>query len=319
MKTLRLFKFIFKKILLILIKILKLTPITQKPIDMFIQNWLGFPFNTKSYYSPIPDMDLILRDKLKIHKESFVDTKNFNMDTLPEQILLLKKLLFFSNEISSRKHYLLSEEKGFGQGYGEIESYVYYSMIRHFKPKKIIEVGGGLSTYYAIRAIEKNKLEKNKSTQLICIEPFPFDELKNNKHSINLIEKKVQEVDSTIFKDLEEGDFLFIDSSHVGKVGSDVSHILLNIIPNLPKNCFIHFHDMYLPFTTTPDNHKIFNESCFWNEILIVSNFLNFNYNYKVIQSQSILHHLEPEKFKNTFPSYDPKINFPSSMWIQKI
>ena len=191
-------------------------------------------------------------------------------------------------------------------------------MIRKFKPKRIIEIGGGISTHYAIQAISQNQNENNKFCELTCIEPYPFDELRKCRDKINLIEKKIQDVEMSTFEKLDEGDFLFIDSSHVGKIGSDVNHIMLNIVPSLPQKSYIHFHDMYLPYTTTPEDHKVFNASCIWNEILIVSSFLNFNKEYKVIQSQSIMHHRDPEKFNKSFPSYNPKINFPSSMWVYK-
>ena len=34
-----------------------------------------------------------------------------------------------------------------------------------------------------------------------------------------------------MFDELEANDILFVDSSHVSKVGSDVNHVLFNVLP----------------------------------------------------------------------------------------
>jgi hypothetical protein len=47
---------------------------------------------------------------------------------------------------------------------------------------------------------------------------------------------------------LEDGDVLFIDSTHTVKTGSDCVHIYLRLLPNLTKRVLIHVHDIFLPF-----------------------------------------------------------------------
>ena len=51
-----------------------------------------------------------------------------------------------------------------------------------------------------------------------------------------------------MFENLSKGDFLFIDSTHTLKIGSDVSKIYLDIIPKLKPGIIVHIHDIYFPY-----------------------------------------------------------------------
>ena len=105
---------------------------------------------------------------------------------------------------------------------------VAYCMVRHFQPRLIIEVGSGFSSLVLGQAAAKNK-----SSALICIDPFPH-ELIRKSNSIpalrSLIDTKVQDVDAGFFSQLESGDILFIDSSHTVKIGGDVNYLFLESI-----------------------------------------------------------------------------------------
>ena len=68
--------------------------------------------------------------------------------------------------------------------------------------------------------------------ELVAIEPFPTKELRKGFRLARLIENKVQSVD---LKESEDCDLLFIDSSHVVKIGGDVNYEILEIIPRLKR------------------------------------------------------------------------------------
>ena len=109
-----------------------------------------------------------------------------------------------------------------------------FSIINHFKPKKIIEVGSGHSSAVML---DTNEFFFNNSINLTFIEPYPENRLlnilKTSDFKNNIIIKNfVQNVNFDIYKQLEENDILFIDSSHVSKVGSDLNHILFSIQQN---------------------------------------------------------------------------------------
>lgn len=58
-----------------------------------------------------------------------------------------------------------------------VDGEILYCMIRHFKPRKIFEIGSGNSTYLAAQAILKNK-EEGYECELIAFEPYLNDVLK---------------------------------------------------------------------------------------------------------------------------------------------
>ena len=56
--------------------------------------------------------------------------------------------------------------------FGLDDAEVLYCMIRHFKPKTVIEIGSGNSTMMTARACLKNEQEKSP-VRFISIEPYP--------------------------------------------------------------------------------------------------------------------------------------------------
>ncbi len=55
-----------------------------------------------------------------------------------------------------------------------------------------------------------------------------------------------QDIELSIFEKLQENDILFIDSTHVSKVGSDVNYIFFNILPVLKPGVLIHVHEFFI-------------------------------------------------------------------------
>jgi hypothetical protein len=99
-------------------------------------------------------------------------------------------------------------------------------MIRHLRPRRIIEIGSGNSTYLSAQAILKNVEDKNGyECELTAIEPYPNPVLKKGFPGLTrLVQKRIQDIPFSEFEKLGENDILFIDSSHVLKIGSDVQY-----------------------------------------------------------------------------------------------
>ncbi|WP_298292974.1 class I SAM-dependent methyltransferase [uncultured Litoreibacter sp.] len=126
--------------------------------------------------------------------------------------------------------------------FSSTDAMAYYAMIRHLKPKRILEIGSGYSTLVALEAVRQNGFG-----EVVCVEPFPMDWLRGLP--IRLIEQKVQTLNSAFFEEqLDDGDILFIDSTHTVKNGSDVLHLYLRILPFLTQKLAVHVHDIYLPY-----------------------------------------------------------------------
>jgi predicted O-methyltransferase YrrM len=195
-----------------------------------------------------------------------------------------------------------------------LDSALYYALIRHFKPKTIIEVGAGNSTQIASLACMKNA-----SGEILAIERDPKDFLKNGSLvAVSLIQKSVQEVPVDVFKQLEENDILFIDSSHVCKIGSDVNYLFLEVLPQLKKGVLIHIHDIFLPLSYP--RSWVEELDLFWNEQYMLHAFLIGNRDFEVLISNNYMVTKHPKKIARLFDQ-DNKYNglAGGSFWMKKI
>jgi len=201
-----------------------------------------------------------------------------------------------------------------------VDGELLYSMIRYYRPKRVIEVGSGYSTLLSAQAILKNKEEDSSyDCQLIAIEPYPTDFLKAGFSGLSkLISKKVQELPLSDFELLEAGDILFIDSSHVLKIGSDVQYLYLELIPRLKKGVIVHCHDIFLPaeypMEWATEEHR------FWSEQYLLQALLAFNESFQVLWAGQFMHLHHPDLLEKSFSSYNRMSkNSPGSFWLQKI
>jgi len=202
------------------------------------------------------------------------------------QLELLRKLVFASE---------LSEGVSFNYENGNFEAgdaEFLYAIIRYYKPKRIVEIGSGHSTRMAMKAVNANRAEDSRySCEHICIEPYECPWL--DTMDIALIRRPVEEVDKKVFSDLDRGDLLFIDSSHMVRPQGDVLYEIMEILPQLVSGVIIHFHDIFTP-KDYPDEW-LRDEVRFWNEQYILEAFLSYNEKFKVIAALNYLkhHHLE--------------------------
>ena len=151
----------------------------------------------------------------------------------------------------------------------------------------------------------------NLDTALTCVDPAPRASFFSEK--INFFEKTIQSVDLKKLPELSEGDFLIIDSSHIAVSGSDVDIIVNQILPNLPKGVFVHFHDIFLP-NNYPSTWK-WRE---YNEQLVISSLL-FGGRFEPIFSSHFVRLYLKESIKQHDLCWIPVVPgaFESSLWIE--
>ncbi len=116
-----------------------------------------------------------------------------------------------------------------------------YSIVRHIRPKKIIEVGSGHSTRFMARAVVDGAFD----CTITCIDPQPRAKL--DGLAVEHRQMLVQAIGSEIFASLQTNDILFIDSSHIAMPGSDVDRLFIDILPRLAPGVLVHVHDIFLP------------------------------------------------------------------------
>jgi len=205
----------------------------------------------------------------------------------------------FEAEYRSNPFYTDAVARGSGPGFGYIEAQTLHGVLRHFKPRQIIEVGSGVSTRCSLAATAINEREGAPRCDITCIEPYPSSWLENGE--IRLIRDEVQRIDFKIFESLEPGSLLFVDSSHSVKVGGDVNYLILEVLPRLRAGVIVHFHDIYLPYDYARDVLTALEQP---QETALLHAFLIGNRNVEILFSLSQLHYDRREYLKNVFPEY---------------
>ena len=128
-----------------------------------------------------------------------------------------------------------------------------------------------------------------------------------------IIPKRVQELELPRFDELRAGDILFVDSSHVSKVGSDVNHIVFEILPRLSHGVFVHFHDIFYPFEYPT---KWIEEGRFWNEDYIMRAFLNVQFLFSGPHLGAFPRTFHSERLRERMPLCKEGIG--GSLWLQR-
>ncbi|MDR1048701.1 MAG: class I SAM-dependent methyltransferase [Synergistaceae bacterium] len=264
------------------------------------------------YYSPIPAMS---------------DIENHDFDFLPsslpgvdlndeEQLRLLDRFDSFYAELPFRSDKTEGLRYYFeNSAYSYSDAIFYYCMLRYLKPRKLIEVGSGFSSCVAL---DTNEMFLNKQTAFTFIEPYPalFQSLLSGtrRQNIRLLESKLQNIPIDLFKELQNGDILFIDSTHVSKFGSDVNFVIHQILPALAEGVHIHFHDIFYPFEY-PRGWLL--EGRAWNEAYALRAFLEYNSKFKIVLFNTYLEKYYEEELRKRFPLIYK--NTGGSLWLKKI
>ncbi|MBV8903082.1 MAG: class I SAM-dependent methyltransferase [Acidobacteriia bacterium] len=186
-------------------------------------------------------------------------------------------------------------------GYGAVEADFLFCFIASKRPKRIVQVGCGVSTAVILLAAKESAYRP----QITCIEPFPTAYLKRLAESkwIDLVPAKAQHVDLALFSDLDAGDLLFIDSTHAVRPGSEVNRLILEVLPRVNPGCFVHFHDIYFPYDY---QSTVLTTLFFAGESTLLHAFLINNARYWIAACFSMLHHACRQEMQAIFPHYRP-------------
>ena len=163
--------------------------------------------------------------------------------------------------------------------YGLGDGSILQAFLRHLRPQRYLEVGSGWTTALAL---DVNERWLDGRLRVTCIEPYPDDlrRLVRPGDDIEIIVSPVQDVDLSRFTELESGDILFIDCSHVVKTGSDAHHLVTRVLPVVPSGVYIHIHDMFWPF----EYPRVWvDEGRAWTEAYLLHAFLLFNKEFEVV------------------------------------
>jgi hypothetical protein len=190
-----------------------------------------------------------------------------------------------------------------------------YSFVRLFKPRRIVEVGCGHTTRLITAARRENQREDAAyACDHTCVEPYEAPWL--GTLGVRVLRERVERLPMQTFADLEAGDLLFIDSSHVIRPCGDVLFQITEVLPALKPGVFVHFHDIFSPRHYLPEwlHKNVF----LWNEQYLLESFLCNNAWYRITGALNFLHHTHYREFSAICARHGPGLE-PGSFYIQRV
>lgn len=183
---------------------------------------------------------------------------------------------------------------------------LYYSLLRCWKPRRLLEIGSGYSTLVAKLAARKQPL------RIEAIEPFPHAWLEGVADE--MLVQPVQEIPLSRFESLEAGDLLFIDSTHISKAGSDVNYLFLKVLPRLKDGVIVHVHDVCLPFEYPKSWIK--QQRIFYTEQYLLGAMLHGSTGWEILVPYYWLSMVAPAALREAFPDVNPPGG--GSFWMRR-
>ena len=275
------------------------------------------------FYSPIPSLDEVRRRESTIFDASSPTVRGIDLNETG-QLQLFGALTQFYQE----QPFPMTTEAGlryfFENGaFSYFDAIVLYSMIRHLKPRRVIEIGCG---YSSCVLLDTNERFFDNRIECTFIEPYPqlLQSLvtESDRSRITVIPSNLQDVDLGVFAELQPNDILFVDSSHVSKTGSDVNYVFFDILPQLIPGVYIHFHDIFHPFEY-PKPWVYQGRS--WNEAYLLHAFLQYNDAFAIQLSNSYIEHFHRQLVSRDMPlclNYAQESMIPTSaqsIWLKKL
>lgn len=266
------------------------------------QAYHSCPWPPGHFYSTIPSLREIEKHKDKLYHNRPIRDVSLDHD---KQFKFVKRLQPYYKTVPFD---FKSIQKGSLRYCAKDAFYRYsdavflYCMIRHFAPRRIIEVGSGHSSAIML---DTNELYFKNQIKLDFIEPYPEERLtrvmrEDDRHCCTIHRSCVQDVGPEFFSTLERNDILFIDSTHVSKVGSDVNYLFFDVFPVLKPGTLIHIHDIFYPFEL-PERWT-FEHKFFWNENYLLRAFLMNNHDYQVVLFNSMVQNDHKQWFAENMP-----------------
>lgn len=265
------------------------------------------------FYSPIPSLNNVLsKENLLFRRDKEclgVDLREEEQLKMLEELALYYEKLPFPEQSSTSSRYYYQNTF-----FSYSDAIILYAMLRHFKPRKVIEVGSGFSSAVML---DTNDVFLGGAAHFTFIEPYPerlyglLNEKDKRQHQV--IEKLVQEVELDLFQMLDAGDILFVDSSHVVKIGSDVAHIIFKILPRLKPGVIVHFHDVFCSFEYPKEWVQ---EGRAWNEDYFLRAFLQYNTVFQILYFNSFMGEFYRDELERKMPLC--LRNTGGSLWLKK-
>lgn len=252
------------------------------------------------FYSPIPALDELRLREAEVFGRDGRELPGIEMNEA-RQLAWLDDLRRYYAEMP----FTAQRREGLryffdNPAFSYFDAVVLYGVLRHLKPRRVIEVGSG---YSSCLFLDTNELHFDNQIACTFIEPYPqlLESLikEEDRRRVEIVRRKLQEVDRRLFQRLEAGDILFIDSSHVAKTNSDVNCAFFDILPLLRSGVYVHFHDVCYPFEYP---REWVYQGRAWNEAYLLRAFLQYNREFEIEIFNSFLNRFHWDRLAREMP-----------------
>jgi len=302
----------------LLVKVFGYMAETGRGTDLCLKQ--GFLPMRVHYYSPIPDL-LDLMQRQVWQRKSDLPGLDFRSE---QQIEFLRSLgAQYGDECkwpsapTGNPQEFYTENNSFSFGCAAS----LHSILRYYKPRRVFEIGSGNSSLVFSAALRRN-LADGYPCEYTIIDPYPAPLVKSGELSslTKIIPERVELADLSLFKNLSEGDILFIDSGHTVRTGGDVNFLFLDVLPRLAPGVIVHIHDINLPYEYPEIYFTNPSFRMFWTEAYLLQAFLTFNSEFDVLLALNHLMNDKKDEFCRAFPHYEPDLHkaISGSFWMKR-
>lgn len=152
-----------------------------------------------------------------------------------------------------------------------------YTMMRALKPKRILEIGSGMSTALMLDVNDKYLSHEIRHTVISPLAHELDDILhEGDAERLTIIPRPVESADWKAHLDLEADDILFVDGSHRADK-RDVQIVFFEILPSVKPGVAVHFHDIFWPFVYDKRFPAV------WTETHLLRAFLSYNTEFEIM------------------------------------
>ena len=269
------------------------------------------------FYSPLPSIDFIQTHRTRLFPSpprtlpGIELNETSQLDLMTDLTALLPQCPIYgaTRQPPFRFHHV-------NRFYEQRDALLLFCMMLYLKPSRIVEIGSGFSS---LMMLDTNEHCLDGTVSFDFIEPFPERLLQNlspqDMARTQIHKMPLQDIPLDIFRTLKAHDILFVDSSHVAKIGSDVNKLVFEILPMLPPGVLIHFHDICYPFEY-PERWLL--EGRAWNEAYLLRAFLQYNQSFDIRLFASFLSTFHAPVFEQ--PAWLKHLHggTGSNLWLEK-
>lgn len=205
----------------------------------------------------------------------------------------------------------------YNDNYGAVDASTLYAMLRHLKPKRVYELGSGFSSHVIHMAAVANARDERPLEHTV-FDPFPYEAggTLGPVPGATVQASRAEDLDHAQFAELQDGDVLFVDTTHTVRTGGDVTRIFLEIVPEIAVGVTVHVHDIFLPYEYP--KRWVVDQRFAWAEQYLLQAFLAFNTDFTVELPNYAVLRASPSTLRSVIPSLDETNPGAGGFWFRR-